>query len=107
MPCKVRNRRLRLSIALVLSLLTTNTLPALGALRVSHGPASTRPKVTRNDSAAVRPINDSALRARVAEGYGKLPLQFEENAGQTDARVRFISRGANFTLFLTPADAVM
>jgi hypothetical protein len=55
----------------------------------------------------VRPVNDPALRARAVEAYGKLPLQFEENAGQTDARVRFISRGANFTLFLTATDAML
>jgi hypothetical protein len=106
MPCKVRDRRLRLGIALVLSLLTTNTLPALGTLRAAHAPASTRPTVARNDS-AVRPFDDPALSARAAEAYGKLPLQFEENEGQTDARVRFISRGANFTLFLTSTDAVL
>ena len=36
-----------------------------------------------------------------------LPVQFEENLGQTDPAVRFLSRGPNYTLFLTPGEVVM
>ena len=39
-----------------------------------------------------------------AHDYGKLPLTFEANAGQTDGRVKYISRGAGYTLFLTAAN---
>ncbi len=35
----------------------------------------------------------------------KLPLSFEPNQGQTDARVQFVSRGAGYTIFLSPASA--
>src|SRR5262245_24827048 len=38
--------------------------------------------------------------------YGKLPLLFEENRGQTDSDVKFISRGRGYTLLLTPSEAV-
>jgi hypothetical protein len=41
------------------------------------------------------------------ETYGNLPLHFEENLGQTDAQVRFLSRGPNFTAFLTPSETVL
>lgn len=37
----------------------------------------------------------------------KLPLSFEANAGQTDARVHFLSRGAGYALFLTGNEAVL
>ena len=37
---------------------------------------------------------EPAVRARMAESYGKLPLSFELNKGQTDSRVRFLSRGS-------------
>jgi hypothetical protein len=36
-----------------------------------------------------------------ANDYGKLPMTFEANAGQTDSRVKYLSRGAGYTLFLT------
>lgn len=39
--------------------------------------------------------------------YGRLPLMFEPNVGQTDARVRFIARGSRYGLFLTDQDAVL
>jgi hypothetical protein len=35
-----------------------------------------------------------------------LPLTFEANQGQADARVDFLARGVSYTLFLTPAEAV-
>lgn len=34
-------------------------------------------------------------------------LAFEENRGQTDARVRFLARAPGYTLFLTPSEAVL
>ena len=54
---------------------------------------------TGNDPAA-------AARTRVAEAYGKLPMMFQANAGQTDARVKFTARGAGYSLFLTPTESV-
>jgi hypothetical protein len=43
----------------------------------------------------------------LAEDFGKLPLGFEANAGQTDERVKFFSRGRGYTLFLTDNEAVL
>jgi beta-propeller repeat-containing protein len=48
-----------------------------------------------------------ARRAHVRDSYGKLPLYFEANVGQTDAQVDFLARGAGYTLFLTPTEALM
>ena len=45
--------------------------------------------------------------ARVLEHYGKLPLSFEVNHGQTDGRVKFLSRTSGYTLFLTGDEAVL
>jgi uncharacterized protein (TIGR03437 family) len=42
-----------------------------------------------------------------AGDYGKLPLSFEANQGQTDACVQFLSRGRDRTLFLTSTEAVL
>jgi hypothetical protein len=39
--------------------------------------------------------------------YGRRPLAFEVNQGQTDARVRYLSRGPGYTLFLTKDSAVV
>ncbi|MGH9510407.1 MAG: SBBP repeat-containing protein, partial [Terriglobales bacterium] len=49
-----------------------------------------------------------ATQPRIAEAYGKLPLSFESNQGQTDSQVKFLSRGRGYTLFLTRrGDAVL
>jgi uncharacterized protein (TIGR03437 family) len=42
-----------------------------------------------------------------ADSYGKFPLTFEANQGQTDARVKFLARGRDRTLFLTSTEAVL
>jgi hypothetical protein len=39
--------------------------------------------------------------------YGKLPLSFEANLGQTDLTVKFLSRGRGYALFLTGDEAVL
>jgi hypothetical protein len=51
--------------------------------------------------------SDRAEQLRVSEAYGKLPLSFEQNQGQTDRKVKFLSRGQGYTLFLTPTEAVL
>src|SRR5438552_12428745 len=55
--------------------------------------------------------NASQAQARTSglnEAYGKLPLYFEGNAGQTDPQVCFLARGIGYTLFLTgQAEAVL
>ena len=49
----------------------------------------------------------AASPARVARDYGKLPISFEANQGQTDKSVQFLARGAGYTLFLRPGEAVL
>src|SRR5712691_7892148 len=44
---------------------------------------------------------------QVLESYGKLPLSFEANHGQTDRQVKFLSRGRGYTLFLTSSETVL
>src|SRR5213596_1421353 len=77
----------------------------LAALAVLASSPSTRtiagPKLTKPASSA------EATQARLAESYGKIPLSFEANRGQTDPRVKFLSRGSGYTLFLTRDEAVL
>jgi hypothetical protein len=43
----------------------------------------------------------------VRRAYGDLPLSFEANRGQVDARVKFLARGSGYTMFLTSSEAVL
>jgi hypothetical protein len=47
------------------------------------------------------------VQPKLVAGYGKLPLSFEANQGQSDARVRFTARGGGYTIFLTDDEAVL
>jgi hypothetical protein len=52
-------------------------------------------------------VPDAATQAHLTATYGQLPLSFEANKGQTDPRVNFLARGADYSAFLTPTSAVM
>ena len=72
--------------------------PGAGFPSLSAGmePAATR-----------RARSDRAVQVRLARGYGRLPLRFEANQGQTDPQVKFLARGRGYTLFLTSTEAVL
>ncbi|MEH1835805.1 MAG: SBBP repeat-containing protein [Nostoc sp.] len=53
--------------------------------------------------ATSKPTNTSPI----ISTYGKLPLSFQPNYGQTDHEVKFLSRGDGYTLFLTQSSAVL
>jgi hypothetical protein len=48
-----------------------------------------------------------AVQASIARAYGKLPLAFEANRGQTDPSVKFLAHTPQGTLFLTGTEAVL
>src|SRR5882762_7607154 len=61
-------------------------------------------EAARKESANVQKTSKQQL----VEAYGKIPLSFERNAGQSSNEVKFLSRGPGYTLFLTRhAEAVV
>ena len=69
------------------------------------GPLPASPTKVDAPPTAAKP--DTATKARIVEAYGKLPLSFEANQGQTDGRVKYLARGPGYTLFLTPTEVVL
>jgi hypothetical protein len=59
------------------------------------------------ESRIPNPGSGSAAQPRLVEAYGRLPLSFEVNQGQTDSTVKFLSRGSGYSLFLTGNEAVL
>ena len=51
--------------------------------------------------------SEATAKAEVQEAYGKLPLSFEANRGQTDDQVKFLSRGHGYALYLTATETVL
>jgi hypothetical protein len=64
-----------------------------------------RTQVTGTRTAS--PSIAGSTKARIAENYGKLPMRFEANQGQTDPKVKFLVRGRGYRLFLTGNEALM
>jgi hypothetical protein len=53
------------------------------------------------------PATKLETQTQLRENYGKLPLGFEANQGQTDSKVKFLSRGNGHSFFLTSTEAVL
>jgi uncharacterized repeat protein (TIGR02543 family) len=65
-------------------------------------------QTTLGGSPAMQPVKaDPAVRARVLEAFGRTPLHFEPNQGQTDPAVKFLARTPGYQLLLTPKEAVL
>jgi hypothetical protein len=93
---------------------TTIAITLLVALAVSgvicffRNPMTEAARSRKNNTlVSGRPAPDEATRARITEAFGKLPMSFEANEGQTDEKVKFLSRGSGYTLFLTSTEAVL
>jgi len=96
------------------AVLIISSLPAFILLR--HPARSVVPQGWRFNPAAWAPAQASARMVsssttqpaqQIVATYGKLPLSFEANQGQIDPRVKFLSRGSGYALFLTGNEAVL
>jgi Beta-propeller repeat len=47
------------------------------------------------------------VKQKIRRNFGNLPLSFEQNQGQTDERVKFLSRSNGYTIFFTETEAVI
>jgi hypothetical protein len=91
-------------------ILTTPAKLLLRSAAASHGMRGLQSKLAASPDPQLRilsPGRGSSAQPRLAESYGKLPLSFEINQGQTDSQVKFLSRGSGHSLFLTGNEAVL
>jgi hypothetical protein len=58
-------------------------------------------------SVSIRTPHEEDTQVRVQEAYGKLPLSFEANQGQTAPQVKFLARGRGYSMFLTSQEAIL
>lgn len=84
---------------------------ALASLLAAFAPHTTAKKqaslyIEPHTTTPSTPALSAPERAKVSAEFGKLPLSFEQNVGQTDKAVRFLARNPRYTLFLTPTEAV-
>jgi len=88
-------------LPLLLLALTTSLLA-----QSNSSPFLSQPLLPKSAKLTGLSENELKTQRELLQGYGKLPLSFEVNQGQTDGRVKFLSRGSGYTLFLTGDEAV-
>jgi len=75
-------------------------------LSIQHKPDTDHHATQASSAQTFTKLNDAA-KMRIIENYGKTPMGFEENKGQSDAAVKYMTRGQGYSLFLTPTEAVL
>src|SRR5207244_13139464 len=91
------------SSTLTLSLLIIAAIGVFAAVPcLAADAADTTASAERSLSLGTTSKPDDAVRVRGSEAYGKLPLYFEANRGQTVAQVQFLCCAASHVLLLTP-----
>lgn len=58
-----------------------------------------------NRQTPVPAVADEGPRARVVDTFGRIPLHFEPNIGQTSEPANFVSRGPGYAILLNPTHA--
>jgi hypothetical protein len=76
-----------------------------GATRSPEPPVGRAPAPAAAGPAEAAPAAPD--QAQFREEYGQLPLSFEANQGQADARVQFLAHGSGYSLALTAGAAVL
>jgi len=102
---------LTFATAIILALGTFAFLFVLAGSPASNpsvsSPAPSVSAATNSARSALPSHSPAASKMGVVENYGRLPLSFEANQGQTDPQVKFLSRGRGYALFLTGDEAVL
>src|SRR5438876_6495744 len=110
MKCRMYGISLVVFVSVLAALVSRTHVPmtsakeAIGTSEVNTHATAARSRVTNRShlTALAR-----ASQTQLPKTYGKLPLNFETNQGQTDSQVQFLARGGGYTLFLTSTEAVL
>jgi len=92
--------RVRSALVAIMAGMLLGSGAALADLPVWHPDIlATAVSVSANGSAAMTSPADAVTQAQVSSSYGKLPLSFEINRGQTDSQVKFLARAKAMDFF--------
>jgi hypothetical protein len=104
---KIRSSALKITVSAFAVLACTLLLIAgVRTIRNSVHPSSAKTAAVAAPSFSSTATSNSE-RMKVLDSYGKLPLSFIENQGQTAQEVRYTSHGGQYDLFLTKNEAVL
>jgi uncharacterized repeat protein (TIGR01451 family) len=71
------------------------------------GVVNKAPTMQKTEQPRSQSESTEQTKERAKEAYGKLPINFEANRGQTDESVKFLARGRGYNLFLTATEVVL
>src|SRR5271156_2529791 len=91
-------------VAIALAIPALFVFAVIHHVRIRSCAVTAQPAVVAGGSAAPNAV---AAKLEWTSAYGKLPLAFEVNQGQTAPDVRFLAHGLGYQLFLTNQEAVL
>ncbi len=101
-----RSRRQSFSFALTMALIFSLAAAALPRPQRAAAPQASGTAAVKAGAPQEAPAKtDAEVEQRARAAYGKFGVSFEENLGQSDKQVRFLSRRGGTTVFLTNDEA--
>src|ERR1044071_6533577 len=99
---------LTLALGLLLNSIAPSILTSWSSVssKVARQPR-TEQQAKQSNPQSAQPDSMAQTKGKASEAYGKLPISFEVNRGQTDEAVKFLARGSGYNLFLTATEAVL
>ena len=94
---RISTTRAGLTLVVFVLVIATHSSPALATRIDSRGGHASAEAETATPRVSV-------AESRALAAYGKLPIAFLENTGQTDARVRYYAHGNRFGFYLTQTE---
>ena len=103
----MRTRPLSFALAVILAGLAIPATSEAQSNSLAAPPLDTARSVqTDSEQTAAGKTPTPAAQRKIASDYGKLPIGFEANTGQSDSHVKFLAHGRDYGLFLTGQEAV-
>ena len=96
----------RIAITAGVPLIILALFLTVGIRRAAHSSQATASNHTAASAQPAAPLS-SAQQEDLKRAYGRLPLAFEANQGQTSPEVRYLAHGQGYQLFLTGQEAVL
>ena len=102
---KLARTNIHVKTTIVVLTLVASVFILLVAAFLSPSPSS-RPVPSNQVNFSTTSLGTALTEDRAREAYGKIEMSFEANHGQTDGSVNYLARGAGYTIFLKPTEAV-
>lgn len=93
----------KIALISIITIISVTGIFVFSAIQNAENDSNT-PKRENQSRTETSSVDEALQKQKIIENYGKLPISFEPNRGQTDKRVKFLANGTNYSMFLNGSE---